>query len=93
MRAVNLAEDIKTVSEFRANSAGVIAQARETGRPIVLTQNGRSAVVLVDVREFERLLNKAAIIQDVDTAQRQIGRGEGVPHEEVKEMILQGIRS
>ena len=36
-------EDILPLREFRANLTGYITQTRETGRPIIVTQNGRTA--------------------------------------------------
>jgi prevent-host-death family protein len=93
MRAINIVDDIKPISEFRANSAAVIEQVRESGRPVVLTQNGRSAAVLLDVRVYEQLMEKLEVLADIHLAERQIERNEGIPHEKAKEMVLAGIRS
>ena len=41
--------DIRPVSEFRANAAELIDQVRESGRPLILTQRGHSAAVVLDV--------------------------------------------
>jgi prevent-host-death family protein len=93
MRAMSFVDDIKPISEFRANSAAVIEQVRESGRPVVLTQNGRSAAVLLDVHVYEQLMEKLEVLADVRLAERQIERNESIPHEKAKEMILAKIRS
>lgn len=39
MQRVLLDQDLKPISEFRANSASLVKQARRTKRPLVITQN------------------------------------------------------
>ncbi|NTU52647.1 MAG: type II toxin-antitoxin system Phd/YefM family antitoxin [Chlorobiaceae bacterium] len=57
MNRIDLVSDIKPLSEFRANTASLISQVRKTGRPLVLTQHGKSAVVLLDVRLYQTMLS------------------------------------
>ncbi len=56
MPRIRLDKDLRPVTEFRANAAALINQVRETKRPVVLTQRGRGAVVLVDVEEYQRMI-------------------------------------
>lgn len=58
MPRVNLDEDIKPLSEFRANAAELIQRVRETGRPLVLTQRGHSSAVVICVSIYEALLEE-----------------------------------
>ncbi|NTW46828.1 MAG: type II toxin-antitoxin system Phd/YefM family antitoxin [Chlorobaculum sp.] len=57
MSGIDLVSDIRPLSEFRANTAALIAQVRKTGRPLVLTQHGKSAVVLLDVHHYQSMLS------------------------------------
>jgi prevent-host-death family protein len=77
-RRVKLTSDIKPVSEFRANAAELIEHVRTSGRPLVLTQRGHSAAVLLDVVEYERMVDEIELLGDVRTAIQQIEAGEGV---------------
>jgi len=47
--------DIQPVTEFRANAAQFIEQVLKTGEPLLLTQHGRSAAVLLDVESYEAI--------------------------------------
>lgn len=87
-----LTEDIRPLSEFRANTAAFIRQVRESGRPMVLTQRGRGAAVLLDVSEYEKLLDRLELLEDVRTAEAQLARGEGVEHEDAEREVLKRIR-
>jgi prevent-host-death family protein len=67
--SLSLTEDVKTVSELKKNLRAVFQQIHQTGRPIVVTVNGKPDVVLVDATMFQhqlRVLNLAALL----------GRGE-----------------
>ncbi len=57
MDSINLEEDIRPLSEFRANTASLVKQIKKTGRPLVLTQHGRSTVVLLDVGHYQSMLS------------------------------------
>jgi prevent-host-death family protein len=64
---MNLVEDIKTVSELKARTKAVLGQVRRTGRPVVVTVNGKPDVVIVDALDYERqkqALNLAALLAE-----------------------------
>ena len=88
MQRPHLDEDIKPLSEFRANAAALLDRVRETKRPLILTQRGHSTAVVVDVAEYERLVEEITLLRDVHVAERQLAEGRGVPHEEAKKQIL-----
>ena len=85
MRQINLEDDIKPLSEFRANAATFVKQVKDTKRPIVLTQHGKSAAVLVDVAEYQAVMEKLELLQEVQTAEAQIADGRFLTSEQVKQ--------
>lgn len=91
MASVRFSEDVRPLSEFRANAAAFVQQVQTTQRPIVLTQHGRSAAVLLDVTEYERLVERAEVLEDIRTAEEQVARGEGVDHDAALERVLAHI--
>lgn len=91
MKRINLTEDITPLSEFRARAASFVQKIRKTKRPIVITQNGKSSAVVLDVNEYESLLEKIELLQDIHLAQQQIADGKGVEHKKAKEAILKNI--
>lgn len=88
MTGIRFSEDIRPLSEFRANAAAFIEQVQATHRPIVLTQHGRSAAVLLDVAEYERLVERVEVLEDIRVAEEQIARGEGIEHEDARRQVL-----
>ena len=65
MRPVQLSEDILPVGEFKAHLAQVLTKLRESDRPIVITQNGKPAAVMVSPKEFDRLLERERFIDAI----------------------------
>lgn len=92
MASIRFSEDIRSLSEFRANTAGFIRQVQSTRRPLVLTQHGRGAAVLLDITEYERLAERAEVLEDIRVAEAQFARGEGIDHDEAKRQVLARLR-
>jgi prevent-host-death family protein len=63
MPRVKLDTDIKPVSEFRAKAADSIERVRNTRRPLVLTQRGRSAFYPIPREDARRALGWQILIQ------------------------------
>ena len=91
MRRIQLDEDIKPLSEFRANVAAFIEKVRKTKRPLVVTQKGKSTAVLLDVGEYEALIDELELLQDIRNGEKQINDGKGVNHKEARKEILKGL--
>jgi len=83
-RHIKLDRDIRPVSEFRANAAELIEQVKSSGRPLVLTQRGHSAAIVLDVVEYERMVEEIELLTDVRTAVAQIESGHGISNREAK---------
>ena len=54
--SVSIVEDIKSVSELKKHAREIFDQLHRTGRPVVITVNGKPDVVLLSARVFEEKL-------------------------------------
>ena len=88
MQPINLKEDIRSISEFRAHSNEFIEQINTNHRPIVLTQHGKSAAVLLDIDGYEQLTQTWQIIQDVRQAEEDIKNGNVISQEDMEKEFL-----
>lgn len=89
MRRPQIDQDVLTLSDFRANAAAFVEQVYNTKRPLVLTQRGRSAVVLLDVEEYENLLARVELLQDVATAEKQLSEGKALGHTSARKRAME----
>lgn len=90
MRLV-LNEDVKPLSEFRAKVTSCISQVRKTKRPVVITHHGKSAAVLLDVSEYEGLMQRMEILEDIRLAENQLAQGKGISHEAALKQVLERV--
>ena len=47
--------DLQTVSQFKQNASKLVKQIQRTKQPLVLTVNGKAAVVLQDVASYQAM--------------------------------------
>jgi antitoxin YefM len=92
MKRINLDQDIKPLTEFRANVTAFVQKVRKSKRPMVITQHGRSSAVLLGVEEYESLIEKIEILQDIHLAEKQYDDGQSFNHEDVKSTISEILK-
>jgi prevent-host-death family protein len=91
MQRIQLDKDIKPLSEFRSKVATYLDHVHNTKRPLLITQNGKSSAVLMDVSEYEALIDRIEVLQDIQIAKSQIEEGKGIFHPEAKKLILDRV--
>lgn len=84
MPRIQLDKDIQPLSEFRSKVAFYFDKVKKTKRPLVITQNGKSAAILIDVSEYEAMVDKIEVLEDIKLAETQISDGLGISHKDVK---------
>ena len=90
--AINLQEDVVPYSTFRSSLSTFMAKTRKTHRPILVTQNGKSASVLMDVADFEALKEREELLADIARAEEDVKAGRVTPHEQVFEDLRAKFR-
>jgi len=93
MRSSRPSKDIRPLSEFRANVATFVEHVQATQRPLVLTQHGRSAAILLAVDAYEALIERAELAEDVRAAESEIAAGQGVAHSKARALVLARLRA
>jgi len=78
--------DIRSLTDFKRHTAELVAQLKETGRPQILTVNGKAAVVVQDAESYQKLLDlvdRAEAIAGIRRGLESVTRGEGRSVEDV----------
>ena len=83
---------IEPVTALKANSAALIRRARETGQPIVITQNGKAAAVLQDVESFQRQRDALLMLKYLAQGDLELSAGQGIEHDEALDQVEQVLR-
>ena len=86
--AIDLEHDIQPVSDFRANASSVLAQLKETRRPVVLTQRGRGTAVLVDIQAYQALIEENETLRDIVEGLEDAQAGRVTSHADARRELL-----
>ena len=91
---LNLRNEINSLSNFKRNTSDFIEQLKETGKPIVLTVNGKAELVVQDAASYQRLLEiseKLETIEALKPAIAEMKAGKGESAEKVFAELLQTV--
>lgn len=91
MRPINVTEDIIPIGEFKAQASAVLRKMRRTGRPVVVTQSGRPAAVVISVEDFDRMVERERFVNAVQRGLAEAERGDVVEHEEAMARVERAI--
>ncbi|MBV1883844.1 MAG: type II toxin-antitoxin system Phd/YefM family antitoxin [Pseudomonadales bacterium] len=91
MDRIDYGQDIKPLSDFRANVSSYVQQVTENKRPMVITQHGKGVAILCDVSEFEAMQLRLELLDEIYKAEAQIDEGRGISHDDARKMVLKGI--
>jgi len=69
---MKLARDIMSLSTFKRDSNKVMRQMKKTKEPVVLTVNGKAAVVIQDAESYQRLLELKERAEVVETLRQRL---------------------
>lgn len=92
MKRLQLDKDIQPLSEFRAKAALMIEKVKKERRPLVITQHGKSSAVLLDVSDYENMVDTIELLQEINQARQELETGKGTPHEEVMRSLKERLK-
>lgn len=83
MKTSRLAQDLIPVNEFRTNLASWLSHPAKTGRPLVVTQRGKAAAVVVSPSMLDEITEQGDLVHQVLRGLREVASGEVVDDDEV----------
>ena len=75
--------NILPVSDLRQDAAKVLKQLRDNKNPIIITQRGRAAAVIIGVEAYEKSEHDKELLHLLAKGDREIEIGEGYDLETV----------
>ena len=72
---MNLLDDIRSVTELKRKTKEILDHVRKTGRPVVLTVNGRADAVLIDAKTYEKHLSASNMAKLLAPAEADVHAG------------------
>ena len=87
MKKLTISRDIIPVAEFKTGISKYLKSLKETGHPVIITQNGRPAGVVITPAEYDNLTYKSSVIESINRGINDIESGDYYSTDELKEKI------
>lgn len=84
---LSVTEDIRSVSDLKRDTKGIFRHVHETGRPVVVTVNGKPGVVILDAAVYERRLKESNLARLIAAAEADVRAGRVRPAREALKEI------
>jgi len=68
---------IVPVTDLRQDAAGVLKRVRSSHDPLVITQRGRVAAILLSPDAYEKSLQEKEVLRLLARGEKEIARGKG----------------
>jgi prevent-host-death family protein len=78
---------IKPVTEIKRHATEIIAQLETDRVPILITEHGRAAAVLMDVESYQSLMRRLEILEGIARGERAFAEGRVVSHDEATKRL------
>lgn len=69
--------EIVPITDLRQDSSAVLKRVRASREPVIITQRGRAAAVMLSVEEYERTENERQILLQLARGEKEIAQGVG----------------
>lgn len=72
---LDIANDIRSLSDFKRNTSELLDRLKKTGNPLVLTINGKAEVVVQDAEAYQELLERVETIEGIQRGLADVKAG------------------
>jgi prevent-host-death family protein len=86
---LSLKEDVNSLSFFKANFNKVLHKIKDSHRPMIITQNGRSTGVFMDIETWESQVRKLNLFKLVNEGEMSLKTEKSHSLEEVETYFKQ----
>lgn len=80
---LDLANDIRSLSDFKRNTVDLLDRIRTTGNPMVLTINGKAELVVQDAEAYQALLDRVEALEGIQRGVADVKAGRTKPAHQV----------
>lgn len=87
VRDINVSEGIVPLGEFKIRASKIIKELAGSDEPLVITQNGRPAAVLMSPTAFQELRERHEFVQSVAEGLADSEAGRVVDHKKVRRWL------
>lgn len=88
MPTLSISEDILPLGQFKAHASRLLNGLKASNRPLVITQNGKPAAVVLSPAEFDRLTAQAHFVAAVQAGLEDERAGRVIDDAELDALLV-----
>ena len=75
MKPIATSKDIVSLSAFKSKASKMLHDVQNSRRPLVITQNGKAAAVLISTADYDILTEQSRFVDAVERGLADVKRG------------------
>ena len=83
MKPLNISQNIVSLSNFKNKASKMLHEIQSSHRPLVITQNGKAAAVLISPADFDLLTEQIRFVEAVQRGLEDVQNGRVLPDEDL----------
>lgn len=80
------------VTTLKRKATDLIADVRDTHDPIVITQHGKPAAVLVDIGTYESMAKRISVLEGIALGENAVRAGQTLTQDESRARLSKWLR-
>ncbi|MGB5618148.1 MAG: type II toxin-antitoxin system Phd/YefM family antitoxin [Desulfobacterales bacterium] len=83
MKTLNISQNIVSLSNFKNKASKMLHEIQSSHRPLVITQNGKAAAVLISPADFDLLTEQIRFVEAVQRGLEDVQNGRVLSDEDL----------
>ena len=78
---------VKSISHLKTHASEILRNLSEDRQPLIITQNGEAKAALLDIHEYEELMESMAMLKLISQSKKSIAENNVKPFRDVFKSI------
>ncbi|MBU0479621.1 MAG: type II toxin-antitoxin system Phd/YefM family antitoxin [Proteobacteria bacterium] len=87
MKPIHVSEDIVSLSDFKNHASKMLRKVQTTHRPMIITQNGTPAGVIISPAEFDAFTEKNRFLEAINCGLADVKEGRVLTDKELDKAL------
>jgi prevent-host-death family protein len=87
MKPLNVSQNIVSLSDFKSKASKMLHEVQLSHRPLVITQNGKAAAVLISPSDFDLLSEQVRFVEAVQRGMTDVLQGRVLQDEDLDKVL------
>jgi PHD/YefM family antitoxin component YafN of YafNO toxin-antitoxin module len=83
---LNITQDIDALTNFKRHTSAYLARLKKSGKPLVLTINGKAELIVQDAASYQKLLEAVERLEALESVHRGLEDAQHGRSRSVKQM-------